>query len=85
MPGAFVLVSSEVGKELQVLDELKKLQEIDEAYAVSGVYDVVVKVEESSMETLKDLINRRIKRIDGIESTITMYVNDRSNGSKITE
>ncbi len=85
MPGAFVLVSSEVGKELQVLDELKKLQEIDEAYAVSGVYDVVVKVEESSMETLKDLINRRIKRINGIESTITMYVNDRSNGSKITE
>ncbi len=85
MPGAFVLVSSEVGKELQVLDELKKLQEIDEAYAVSGVYDVVVKVKESSMTTLKDLINRRIKRIDGIESTITMYVNDRSNGSKITE
>jgi DNA-binding Lrp family transcriptional regulator len=85
VPGAFVLVSSEVGKELQVLDELKKLQEIDEAYAVSGVYDVVVKVKESSMTTLKDLINRRIKRIDGIESTITMYVNDRSNGSKITE
>ncbi len=85
MPGAFVLVSSEVGKELQVLDELKKLQEIDEAYAVSGVYDVVIRVEESSMGTLKDLINRRIKRINGIVSTITMYVNDGSESSKIAE
>lgn len=75
MSEAIILVNSEHDKELQVLDEVKRLDGIRGVYVVKGMYNVLIKIEGESTEALNDKINRKIKRVKGVMSTITMYVN----------
>ena len=74
MPIAFVLINSEIGSEGEVLRELKKMDGVKEAYTVYGVYDVIAKVEASSMDKLKDIITWRIRKLEKVRSTLTMIV-----------
>jgi len=74
LPIAFVLINSEIGSEGEVLRELKKMDGVKEAYTVYGVYDVIAKVEASSMDKLKDIVTWRIRRLEKVRSTLTMIV-----------
>lgn len=72
MPVAFVLINAEVGAEGEVLKKLRDLPDIKEAYAVFGIYDIVAKVEAASMNRLKEIVDRNVRRIDKVQSTLTM-------------
>ncbi len=74
MPSAFVLINTEIGFEDNVLTQLKKLENIKEAYVTYGVYDIVAKVESDSMNKLKDTISQNIRRLEKVRSTLTMIV-----------
>lgn len=74
MPTAFVLVNTEIGCEEEILEELKKIPNVKEAYAVYGVYDIIAKVEAGTMDELKEVISWRIRRLDKVRSTLTMLV-----------
>ena len=76
MPIAFVLINAEIGSENEVLVELKKVEGIDEAYSVYGVYDVIPKVKADTMDKLKDVVTWRIRRLNKVRSTLTMIVID---------
>ena len=76
MPIAFVLINAEIGSESEVLAELKKVEGVDEAYSVYGVYDVIAKVKADSMDKLKDIVTWRIRRLNKVRSTLTMIVID---------
>ena len=76
MPIAFVLINAEIGSESEVLAELKKLEGVEEAYSVYGVYDVIAKVKADSMDKLKDIVTWRIRRLNKVRSTLTMIVID---------
>jgi DNA-binding Lrp family transcriptional regulator len=72
MPTAFVLLNVEPGGEEEVLQSLKAIPEIKEAYRVYGVYDTIVKLEAESAEKLKELITWKIRRLSKVRSTLTM-------------
>ena len=74
MPGAYVLINAEVGAEEQVLEQIKKIPTVKEAYIVYGVYDLVVRLESDDMTRLKDEITERIRKIDLVRSTLTMIL-----------
>ena len=74
MPLAFVLINAEIGGETEVIEELKKLENVKEAYLVYGVYDIIAKAESESMEKLKEIITWKIRRLDKVRSTLTMIV-----------
>jgi DNA-binding Lrp family transcriptional regulator len=74
MPLAFVLINSEIGAEDEVLRELKKIENVKEAYVVYGVYDIVAKVEAETMDKLKEVVTWKIRRLDKVRSTLTMIV-----------
>jgi DNA-binding Lrp family transcriptional regulator len=76
MPTAFVLINAEMGLELDVLKDLRKIEGVDEAVAVYGVYDVVVTVRAKTMDKLKEIITRHIRRIDKVRSTLTLIVSE---------
>ncbi len=71
---AFVLINTEIGSEEEVLRELRKIEGVDEAYSVYGVYDVIAKVRADSMDKLKDIVTWRIRRLEKVRSTLTMIV-----------
>ncbi|MCD6469815.1 Lrp/AsnC ligand binding domain-containing protein [Candidatus Bathyarchaeota archaeon] len=74
MPIAFVLINAEIGSDGEVLSELKKIEGVEEAYSVYGVYDIVAKVRADSMDKLKDIVTWRIRRLNKVRSTLTMIV-----------
>lgn len=74
MPMAFVLINTEIGSESEVLDDLKKIEAVKEAYMVYGVYDVVAKVAANTMDKLKEIVTWHVRRLDKVRSTLTMIV-----------
>ncbi len=74
MPSAFVLINTEIGAEEEILQELKKIANVKEAYVVYGVYDIIAKVEAENMDKLKEIISWKIRRLDKVRSTLTMLV-----------
>jgi DNA-binding Lrp family transcriptional regulator len=74
MPMAFVLINTEIGSENEVLDDLKKIEAVKEAYMVYGVYDVVAKVSANTMYKLKEIVTWHVRRLDKVRSTLTMIV-----------
>jgi DNA-binding Lrp family transcriptional regulator len=78
VPTAFVLLNTEIGAEAEVVRELKKLQGVESAFNLWGVYDVIASVKADSMDGLSEIINRKIERIDKVHSKLTMIVADKA-------
>jgi DNA-binding Lrp family transcriptional regulator len=74
VPVAFILINTKIDAMEKVLKALKNIESVKEAYSVFGVYDVIVKVEADSMDKIKDLVTYRIRRLDGVSSSLTMIV-----------
>jgi len=74
MPTAFILINTEIGSESEVLKELRKVEGIEDALAVYGVYDIVVRAKAETMDKLKEIITWRIRRLNKVRSTLTMIV-----------
>ncbi len=68
----YVLVFCEVGSEFKTLKELLRIPEIIEAKVTYGMYDIVCKIEASSMESIKDIIINDIRGIRQIKETQTL-------------
>ena len=45
-----------------------------EVQGVYGIYDIVVKIEASSADLLRSIITSKIRKIDKVQSTLTMMV-----------
>ena len=74
MPTALVLLNTEIGSEADVLKELRKIENIEEAVLVYGVYDIILRVESSSMNELKRTVTWKIRKMDYITATQTMII-----------
>ncbi|MEM3627345.1 MAG: Lrp/AsnC ligand binding domain-containing protein [Candidatus Bathyarchaeia archaeon] len=81
MPTAYVLVNTEIGSEADVLRDLKKVEGVEEAFAVYGVYDIIARVRAESMDKLKEIVTWRIRRLDKVRSTLTMIVVEESTST----
>ena len=72
MPTAFVLINTEIGSSIaDVLKDLK-VEGVDEAFAVYGVYDIIARVKADTMDKLKEIVTLRIRRVDKVRTTLTM-------------
>ena len=74
MPKAFVLMNAELGSEDSLVNELKKLDSVKEVYQVYGVYDIVAQVESDTMDKVKETITWKLRKLNGVKSTLTMIV-----------
>jgi DNA-binding Lrp family transcriptional regulator len=71
---AVVLVNTHVGQETQVLEKIKNLHEVEEAHALWGVYDLLVKVNANSIDKLKETIKSGLKQISGVSNLLTLMI-----------
>ena len=77
MISAVVLVNTELGSSQgQVIESLKLIDGVEEAHALYGVYDLIVKIKANSIDKLKDTIKLHIKQIAGISSLLTLMIID---------
>ena len=74
METAYVLISCDLGYEIAIIDELKQLANVKEAHGILGAYDILVKVESDSGESLRDTITWKIRKLNRVRSTLTLIV-----------
>ncbi len=74
MPLSYVLINVELGSEEEVLREVHKVPNVKECYRLYGIYDMIAKVEADSLDTLKQVVTWKIRRLAGVRSTVTTIV-----------
>ena len=70
MQPVFVLINSEPGKVWKIAELGKKMKKVKMAYAVTGIFDILIYAELGHMKELQDLI-AELHTIDGVSSTRT--------------
>ncbi len=73
MPMAFVMTNTELGSEKEVLDEIRKIDEIKESCIVYGIHDIAAKIGADSMDKLNEIVTW-VRRLDKIRETITLIL-----------
>lgn len=71
---SYVLINVELGSEEEVLREVRKVPNVKECHRLYGIYDMIAKVEADSMDTLKQVVTWKIRRLTGVRSTVTTIV-----------
>ena len=74
MPKTFVLINVESGLEEEVLEEIKKIEGVEEAYYSYGVYDIIAKIAADSMEKLRETVMRKVRTLGKVRSTLTLII-----------
>jgi len=77
LPTAYVLINTEIGAETQVRKALKRVEGVEEAHNLWGVYDIIANVKAESIEELKNIITQQIEKIAKINSKLTMIINQK--------
>lgn len=76
MSKAYMLITSEVGKDDSIIALLRNINTVKEAHGTFGTYDIIAKLESNSEETIHDEISNKIRKIQEIRSTLTLLVKD---------
>ncbi len=72
METLYLLVETEVGKLDDVIRRLKGVTGVVEVQAVTGPFDLIVKVEAAHINQALDVVVHKIRRISGIKATETL-------------
>jgi DNA-binding Lrp family transcriptional regulator len=70
----YVLLNVEPGLEEKVLNEVRRLPNVKKSHRVYGIYDMIAEVEADSMDSMKAIVTWKIRRLEGVRSTVTAIV-----------
>jgi DNA-binding Lrp family transcriptional regulator len=73
MPSAFVMISCNFGSTKEVASELHDIDGVEQVLIVTGIYDVIVRINVQNKEDLDRLL-LHVRRMDEIQSTMTLVI-----------
>jgi len=76
----FILINCDLGKEPEVLKQLRKMENVVDTQGTYGVYDIVARIESDSQSQLAHVISDQIRKINNISSTLTLFPTDEHEG-----
>jgi DNA-binding Lrp family transcriptional regulator len=71
---AYILIQTEVGKAAKVAKDIIDITGVQQAQAVTGPYDVIVRAEAQNIDELGQLVVARVQAVAGITRTLTCPV-----------
>jgi DNA-binding Lrp family transcriptional regulator len=79
VPTAYVLLNSDLGSDETIIKKVKEILGSEESVkyevqGVYGVYDIILKVTSDNSDKLRSVITNKIRKIDKVQSTLTMMV-----------
>lgn len=77
MVSALILINCHFPFDKQITEKLKRIATISDVYRTQGVYDLITKIVYSSEKEFKETMTG-ITRIDGVNSTLTLLIADKS-------
>ena len=73
MHKGFILLNCDLGAEEYIVDELKQMQKVSNAYLTFGAYDVIAEIETDNQEEFEKAI-AIIRKLTRVVSTMTLNV-----------
>ena len=70
----FVLLNCDLGAEEYILDELKQVTQIKNAYVTFGAYDIIAEIHAQTQDEFEKTVSMNIRRLTRVVSTITLNV-----------
>ena len=74
MHKGFVLLNCDLGAEEFIVEELKKISQVSQAYVTFGAYDVIAEINTDSQENFDETVSFKIRRLTRVVSTMTLNV-----------
>ena len=74
MHKGFVLLNCDLGAEEFILEELKKIPNVSQAYVTFGAYDVIAEINAESQQDFDEAVAMKVRRLTRIVSTMTLNV-----------
>jgi DNA-binding Lrp family transcriptional regulator len=68
---AYVLIQTEIGRQLPVATALSEMPGVTQAVVVTGPYDVIARISAADVDALGSLIITKIQSVDGVVRTLT--------------
>jgi DNA-binding Lrp family transcriptional regulator len=86
MPIAYVLINSDLGTDVSIIAKIKEIltDNNDVQYEIQGVYgvfDIILKLSSTDSDILRSIITNKIRKINSIQSTLTMMVIEKKEKS----
>lgn len=72
MAHAFILINCELGFEMDVIGELKRISDVSGVCGVFGAYDIVAVLTSSSADKIRETVINQIRRLRYVRSTLTL-------------
>ena len=82
MVSAVILLNTDLDSQDKVLESLKLVDGVEEAHALYGVYDFLVKIKASSIDEVKNITKSQIKQVSGVNSSLTLMIDDHSDSMR---
>ena len=70
---AYLLITCNDGKLDEVITQIEHLDSIKEIQGTCGVYDIIAKVESTTLDHLQRFIVQKIRTLADIRSTMTLH------------
>ena len=73
MHTGFILLNCDLGAEEYIVDELKQMQKVKNAYQTFGAYDIIAEIQTEDQEEFEKAI-AVIRKLSRVVSTMTLNV-----------
>ena len=74
MHKGFVLLNCDLGAEEFIVEELKNISNVSQAYITFGAYDVIAEINADSQEAFDETVSLKIRQLARVVSTMTLNV-----------
>ena len=74
MTQAFVIIHCSKSNESRVIKNLEEIPEVIEADVLVGNYEIICKIAAPTYNNISEIVSKKIRKIPGIKSTITINV-----------
>ena len=73
MHSGFILLNCDLGSEEYIVDELKQMENVSNAYLTFGAYDVIAEIQTENQKEFEKSI-ATIRRLSRVVSTMTLNI-----------
>ncbi len=70
----YILLNCDLGAEEYIVEELKRIPEVKNAYLTFGAYDVIAEVHANTQEDFEKTVSSKIRKLARVVSTMTLNV-----------
>ena len=70
----YILLNCDLGAEEYIVEELKQIPEVKQAYLTFGAYDIIAEVHAQTQEEFEKTVGNKIRRLARVVSTMTLNV-----------